>query len=265
MNLYTRTIRSAIKAYPAVIPHLKGRARWVAAMDGAYNSHIRANVFAKEDSPARFASEEWLIDNGVVKTYDYYLQQLTRLITSVYNGNLGGEFIDIMANLIQGQIYQAVNQAWLDSGMDGSLPDYLVSLADDIVLGQYEHVDQLYRDIVDARLDGTPLAPLLARAPLWATRWTEAYNQAMLLIAAEMGQRMAWELGATERHCETCAALNGIVAFASEWEELGVMPQSAPNDALQCGGWKCDCKLTPTEQRRSPDAYGRIINATTRI
>ena len=91
MNLYIRTIRSAIKAYPIVIPHLTGRARWVAFAAG-----------------------------GEYKTYDYYLQQLTRLITSVYNGNLGGEFIDIMANLIQGQIYQAVNQAWLDSGMDGS-------------------------------------------------------------------------------------------------------------------------------------------------
>ena len=169
MNLYTRTIRSAIKAYPAVIPHLTGRARWVAFAVG-----------------------------GEYKTYDYYLQQLTRLITSVYNGNLGGEFIDIMANLIQGQIYQAVNQAWLDSGMDGSLPDYLVSLADDIVLGQYEHVDQLYRDIVDARLDGTPLAPLLARAPLWANQWNVAYREAIQTINFENGGNLVWRKGQTE-------------------------------------------------------------------
>lgn len=236
MNLYVRTIRAAVKVYPDILPLLKGRARWVAFADG-----------------------------GEYKTYDYYLQQLTRLITSVYNGNLAGEFIDIMANLIQGQIYQAVNQAWLDSGMDGELPDYLAELADNIVLSQYDHVDQLYRDIVDARLDGTPLGPLLARAPLWATRWNEAYNQAMLAIAAEMGERMVWRLGATEKHCRTCAGLNGVVAYASEWETLGIQPQNAPNDALECGGWRCDCSLEVTDQRRSPNAFETIMNVTTQV
>ena len=268
MNLYTRTIRSVIKAYPAVIPHLTGRARWVAAMDGAYNSRLRVNVFAKEDSPARFVSEEWLIDNGVVKTYDYYLQQLTRLITSVYNGNLGGEFIDIMANLIQGQIYQAVNQAWLDSGMDGSLPDYLASLADDIVLGQYEHVDQLYRDIVDARLDGTPLAPLLARAPLWANQWNVAYREAIQTINFENGGNLVWRKGQTEHGCQTCADLDGIVMFASEWEELDVHPRGYPNPKLECNGGGpagyCDCELVPTDQRRSPNAFATVMNIVTK-
>lgn len=237
MNSITVSIiRSTVKAFPAVVPHLKGWARWVA--------------FA--------AGREY-------KTYDYFLQQLERLIRSVYAGNLGGEFIDVIANLISGQIYQAVNQAWLDSGMDGELPDYLSQLADSIILGQYDHVDQLYRDIVDARVDGTPIDPLLARAPLWANRWNEAYNQALQAITAEMGGRMIWKMGPTEKHCGTCAPLDGIVAFASEWEELGVHPQGGPNDALECGGWNCLCELLPTEQRRSPDAYGRIMNIVTRV
>ena len=239
MNLYIRTIRSAIKAYPIVIPHLTGRARWVAFAAG-----------------------------GEYKTYDYYLQQLTRLITSVYNGNLGGEFIDIMANLIEGQIYQAVNQAWLDSGMDGSLPDYLVSLADDIVLGQYEHVDQLYRDIVDARVDGTPLAPLLARAPLWANQWNVAYREAIQTINFENGGNLVWRKGQTEHGCQTCADLDGIVMFASEWEELDVHPRGYPNPKLECNGGGpagyCDCELVPTDQRRSPNAFATVMNIVTR-
>jgi hypothetical protein len=36
------------------------------------------------------------------------------------------------------------------------------------------------------------------------------------------------------------------------------MPQNAPNDSLECGGWKCDCSLTPTDARRTPGAYGKI-------
>jgi len=260
-NTIVSIIRSTVRTFPAVIPHLKGRARYVTA---AFSSPPGLLRLEWESAAARAFCAEY-INATETKTYDYFLAQLERLIRSVYNGNLGGEFIDITANLISGQIYQAVNQAWLDSGMDGELPDYLNQLAESIILGQYDHVDQLYRDIVDARVDGTPIGPLLARAPLWANRWNEAYNQALQAITAEMGGRLIWKLGATETHCETCAALDGIVAFATEWDELGVKPQSAPNDALECGGWRCDCTLLPTDQRRSPDAYGRIMNATTKI
>ena len=80
-------------------------------------------------------------------------------------------------------------------------------------------------------------------------------------LTADGKQRMKWELGETEEHCETCAALNGIVAFAREWETLGVHPQDAPNNKLECGGWQCGCTLTPTSQRRTSDAYGRIEEA----
>lgn len=194
------------------------------------------------------------------KTYDFFLKQLEGLIKGVYNGDIAGEFVDVMANLISGQLTQAFEQAWKDEEGEGSLPDYLSSALEDMILGQYEHVDQFYRDIQDARIDQTPIAPLLARAPLWAQRWTEAYNQAVALIVSENGGNLIWQLGATEQHCETCAALNGIVAFASEWEQLDVHPQGAPNDLLVCGGWQCDCSLESTDKRRSPKAFDAIMN-----
>lgn len=230
MNITADIIKVTVKRFPEIVPQLEGRARWIAVM---YSDH---------------------------KTYDYYLQQLERLIRSVYNGNLGGDFIDVMANLISGQLNQAFEQAWKDEGTEEDIPDYLTTAAEDLILSQYDYVDQLYRDIVDARVDETPVESLLSRAPLWAQRWTEAYNQAVALIIAEMGGNLVWELGATEDHCPECAALNGIVARASEWEELGVKPQNAPNDLLTCGGWRCDCSLTPTDKRRSPKAYESIMN-----
>lgn len=198
---------------------------------------------------------------GEYKTAEYYQQQLERLIRSVYEGNLGGAFVDTMANLISGQLNQAFEQAWADEGTEEELPAYLTSAAEELILGQYEHVDQLYRDIVDARVDETGADALLARAPLWANRYSEAYNRAVGLILAETGGRLKWVLGETEEHCASCAALNGIVALASEWEVLGVRPQGAPNGKLECGGWQCDCSLESTDQRRSPDAYGRIEEA----
>jgi len=69
-----------------------------------------------------------------------------------------------------------------------------------------------------------------------------------------------WVIGETEVSCSTCLALNGIVAYASEWEESGVHPQGPQNGALACGGWNCDCSLDTTNARRTRDALGRIMD-----
>lgn len=201
---------------------------------------------------------------GFYKTYDYMLGVITHSVTSVYNGFMGGEFVDILQSLITGQLTQAFRQAWEDSGQTSFLlPPYLQSALDGMIqeATTFEYIYGYYTDIVDARLDGTPLQPLLARAQLWANRYNEAYNLAMSLIERENGGKLKWMLGATEQHCVTCAALDGIVAFAAEWEMAGVRPQGAPNGALQCGGWKCDCSLAPTAERRTRKAFDRIMSA----
>lgn len=48
--------------------------------------------------------------------------------------------------------------------------------------------------------------------------------------------------------------LNGIVAYAREWNEYGIHPQSPPNDLLECGGWRCQCRLVSTAKRVTPKA-----------
>jgi hypothetical protein len=205
-----------------------------------------------------------LLGSAFYKTYDYMLGVITHAVTSVYNGFMGGEFVDILQSLITGQLTQAFNQAWEDSGETSfSLPDYLQSALDAMIQTNinFDFIYGYYTDIVDARVDGTPLQPLLSRADLWANRYNEAYNQAAALIVQANGGKLEWVLGATEQHCQTCAALNGIVAYAWEWEEAGVHPQSAPNHALECGGWKCDCSLSPTDKRKTRGAMERIMQA----
>jgi hypothetical protein len=229
-TLMPSTIRAIVARVPAVVPYLKGKARWIVA------------------KPAEF------------KTYDYFLQQVERMVTHVYNDQMAGDFIDVMANLISGQLTQAFRQAWQDEEMDGDLPGYLTGELERMILSEYEHVDQYYRDIVDARLDGTPITPLLVRAGMWANRYTDAYEQARHLITMENGGNEEWVLGATETHCPECAGLNGIVARASEWDQLGIHPQQPPNDLLTCGGWLCDCERRPTDKRRSPKAFETIMN-----
>jgi hypothetical protein len=193
------------------------------------------------------------------KSQEFFQATVEHLIVQVYSGNMGGDFIGIMYSLISGQLYDAYTQAWHDDGNALDMPDYLLSAEQNAVVTQQDYVQAFYNDIVDARVDQTG-APT-DRAVLWANRWNEAYNDAMHQIALNTGGKEEWQLGSTEDHCPTCEALNGVVAYASEWEEAGVHTQGAPNDKLSCGGWRCDCSRVPTEKRKSPNALDTILNA----
>ncbi len=199
------------------------------------------------------------------KTYEYFLSTLESLVESVYNGYLGDEFIRIMGNLVGGQLLKAYEQAWEDSGMTTwPLPEFLQEALDAFLVTQGDYIEPFYTDILAAGVDQTGIGPLLSRAELWANQYNAAYNEAIRLIGVEFGQRLQWHEGDTVKKCSTCVALDGIVAFAKEWEELGVHPQGYPNPLLECEGGgpgnHCGCTLTPTDQRRSPDAFNIIQN-----
>jgi hypothetical protein len=197
-----------------------------------------------------------------VKTVEYFLRQIQGLVRAVYNNILGGEFIDIMADLISGQLTQAANQALQEANV--TMTDTIRAAVESAILSEYTHVDQYYRDIVDAKVDNTSIEPLLARAQMWANRWNDVYNMVKTMIAAEFGQKLEWVYGDAD-HCTTCQSLNGIVAYAAEWDMLNIHPQGAPNGALECGGWRCQCQLVVTEKRATPNALNLIMNATARI
>ena len=192
------------------------------------------------------------------KSYDFFLARLEGLVRGVYTGNIAGEFIDVMANLISGQYQDAYTKAWKDSDGEGLIPDYLKESYQEAVSNQYSFVDKFYRDIVDARIDKTPIEPLLSRADLWARGYKTAYENASSLILVHEGGNEEWILGATEEHCPECYALNGIIMRAKEWDTLDVHPKNPPNNKLTCGGWRCDCERRSTKKRRSPNAFGRV-------
>ena len=228
MNLLPH-IRQVVATFPEVRTYLSGRARW-----SLYK-------------PAEY------------KTVDYMENAIEGLVNGVYSGLIGGQFIDTMANIISGQLTQAYQQAFEDEGFtDFALPDYLASSLEDMILGQYDFVDGFYRDIVDARVDGTSITPLLARAKLWANQWNAAYNEAVRLITLQGGGNLVWVYSPEKEHCPECEALDGLVMRADEWDAIGVKPQNPPNSSLTCGGWQCGCSLSSTDKRRSPGAYGRI-------
>lgn len=224
--MITKIIQYVAKSHPDIIPHLTGKARWIAsaAIPQTY------------------------------KSYDFFLNAIERMVKNVYNGLIAGDFIDIMANLISGQLTDAYQQAWLDNSGQLPMPQYLYQAAENDILKQYDYVDAFYRAIIDARIDGTSLEPLLYRARLWANQWDASYNNGVLIIRAETGGNLIWQVGETE-HCDTCLKLNGTVASAKDWTLSGWQPQSRD---LDCHGYNCQCTLTPTTQRRSPNFRSKL-------
>lgn len=203
------------------------------------------------------------LDAFTAKTVDSYFRQLWKKIKQLYNKDITrGEFVDALADIVEQQITRAYREALKDEGLD---PDLVKSQyadnVEEIITSEYSHIDTLSVDIKTASYLESGFEQFRVRAGMWANRYDDAYNRAKVDIALESGGRLMWVLGATEEHCESCAALNGIVAYAKDWDDAGVKPQQPPNAALECGGWQCDCKLEPTKKRRTPKAVERITAA----
>jgi len=238
-------IQQSVKLYPDILPYLSRKARYISALGKPYPLEA--------------------------KTQDAYSRSIWNRVLELYRGEVsGGDFVDAMAQLIEEQLTKAFREALRDNELDAeqvTQEPYAPAL-EDMILNEFDFVDGLANDIEAARTNESGFEQFRARADMWANRYAQAYDTAQTLILSANGGKMIWVLGATEKHCPFCKDLAGIVAFASEWEELDVHPQHAPNWALTgerngekgCEGWQCDCSKEPTDQRRSPKAFETIMN-----
>ncbi len=230
MNLL-QIARSAILALPAIIPHLTGRARWLA---------------------------------HTIKSYSEFSGGIEDAITGLHAGSITESlFVDYMAEIISTQL----REAWLEGMAANDLaPDEMIDEWDQtieaIILNEYEFVDRLAGDIVAVQDDEKALPGLISRGGLWANRYNDVVNLAKLRTS-DGTAKFEWILGDSIESCETCPQLDGIVAFSREWEQSRFRPQEPPNDMIDCGGWNCHCRLEPTTKRRSQNALNRLINIAT--
>ena len=109
-----------------------------------------------------------------------------------------------------------------------------------------DHILDYARQIEQAAANQAPIAPLMGRVALWVNRYQDVLNLS-LITTAKQDDRFKWIYGDTQ-HCGTCASLNGVVATKEQWDASGFRPQNPPNQMLDCGGWRCQCRLEKTEE-----------------
>jgi hypothetical protein len=198
----------------------------------------------------------------VTKSIGMFERQLWSYALDLYRGEDVGVFIDQFTAAIDNQLTRAWNEGAAECDV---LPEDMteddLAILQTIIDNEFEYILGLAEDIQAYQTQGDEVAfgdSFKSRIDLWVNRYTETVNRARVHFGGKLHLR--WTLGATEKHCETCAALDGIVAWAIEWEQAQIQPQNPPNPQLECGGWKCDCKLEPTDERRTQNALKRLLD-----
>jgi hypothetical protein len=199
-------------------------------------------------------------DIAALKTVDYYRRVLSRDVRDLYSGKMPrGAFEDDMLRLIDEQLTRAWNEGSRSVGVE---PEDMTADDLDVVEkikdSELGYIGGFADAIEEAAANGTGWDALMSRVDLWVNRYNDVVNSAVVYFGGKT--RLKWTLGATEEHCKTCARLDGIVAWADEWQESGLKPQQPPNDLLSCGGWRCDCSCLPTDERRTRNALNILLD-----
>lgn len=182
-------------------------------------------------------------------SYNAYRTGLRSAVRGLWSGALSLEqFYGEMRTLIN----RRLSEAWDAGAAECGLKPDEYTIDEQIALGrairnELGYVTEFGLAInLDSKASGGKLEPFFKRVETWANRYNDVRNQAKVLACAD--QKLMWVLGATEQHCSTCPRLNGKVKRGSVWQASGIRPQNPPNDSIECGGWRCQCRLEVTDR-----------------
>lgn len=206
------------------------------------------------------------IDETIDPQLNAYYEQMSALMAVALAGNIDkGEFEERMERLVLSFLLLAYLLGGGTTADAESDPDYqerveqninsVGVLADDIYSGRYSESDKQTTEDGAGKLDN--------RLTLWVFGIAAAYNlgknkqpDIVFIDGVPVEYTETFRLGNTERHCKTCSALDGVTLTPSEWDRLGIGPQSPD---LECGGWNCDCSKKP--EGKPSDGLANVARA----
>ena len=191
--------------------------------------------------------------NIVMKDAASYTRQLTNDVHALYSKAMNRRgFISDVGGIIEREL----KAAWL-TGADEMmvLPEDMTpedhAFIQGIIINEKSFLEGLADAVQDAAGNKTGWESFQFRIGLWVDRIVkDVDNEARVYFGGK--QKLRWNFGATEKHCNKCLALKGIVVFAEEWAKVDIRPQFH---------FGCDCNLSPTSERRSNNAMKRIMAA----
>lgn len=133
--------------------------------------------------------------------------------------------------------------AYQDGGGELPLDEDTQSYAKSEIDSQLAYVDNLFSTLKALRKEGgyDPITEAFSAAGRWSNALDGFYSSIKLMASGN--KMLTWNLGSTERHCETCLSLDGQRHRASWYVSRNYIPRK-PGSSTDCGGYHCDCKLT---------------------
>ena len=208
-----------------------------------------------------------------VKTLEMFDRQLWSYSLEFFRGEISdSEFEQLFIDAIENQLTRAWNEGADEVGV--SIEDMTeddLAILQGIINEEIGYLTGLGVAIIDAKEATTGMdendaidefrSQFRDRIDIWASKYDEMVNRAKIHFGGKT--RLKWIIGEAEEHCPSCSALNGIVAYASEWEQAGITPGESGSSVLSCGCWRCTCSCPETDERRSPNAFQRLLDIAT--
>jgi hypothetical protein len=192
--------------------------------------------------------------NEVTREYSNLLE---RLVVDAANGNT-------TAGSITRQMREAIIEqgraVFLEGMREGGIKDPEAQLDEDDekvisawILSQARHLNDFADACVEVRkLTGDARTAardvMLGRVELWVQSLDTLGRQGT--ASAKENAPGTWQLGDTEKHCKTCAKLDGQRHRLKGFTSRGYIPQQPGSDTLDCGGWNCDCQIVDDDGKR---------------
>lgn len=182
------------------------------------------------------------VERSVESVAAGYREQLQAITDDALAGGNPDEIAARHRELILATALLAFVAGMQSGGVSG---DEMTAAEKAIVAGwtatQLAHVDQYSADAVAAGQDPAERDKIMARLELWVAAILALGGQG--LMSANGDAMGTWRLGATERHCRTCANLHGKRHRLSWYKSRGLIPREPGSASLECKGYRCDCSI----------------------
>lgn len=163
-------------------------------------------------------------------------------VFGVFNGGSIADGDSRMAVATSRAYLETLDLAYQDGGGELPIDEDTQAWAKGVLDDQLGYVDELFDELKQLRKDETidATAYAKARADAYASALDGFYVEARMRGSKNI--MLTWQLGSTERHCKTCAELDGKSHKISWYLDRDYIPRKS-GAAMDCGGWNCDCSL----------------------
>ena len=211
------------------------------------NAEIRASIHWRKENNLAIPSE--LLTRAIKAAGDLtainaeYHDAITQALLNYLEGGSMQSAKGLFKRGTSNAFNDAFDLGWIDGEQEMPVDDNANEWLGAQMTAEFGFVDTVFQSAKELKKEEgfNALEWASARADGYTGTIEAIYNAGKLF--ASKNQMLTWHLGQTEKHCDTCAKLDGGSHRASWYVARNYIPRK-PGAAMKCGGYYCDCSLT---------------------